>query len=122
MLGFSFKRNTNPTSTGHGGNGNHPLIELRGVVKTFASAAGKFTALKGVDLQVRAGEFVTIVGKSGSGKSTLVNMITGIDRPTSGEVIVGGTASAHAERGPDWPCGAGAPSASCSSSFNCCPR
>ncbi len=92
MLGFSFKRNTNPTSTGHGGNGNHPLIELRGVVKTFASAAGKFTALKGIDLQVNAGEFVTIVGKSGCGKSTLVNMITGIDRPTDGDVIVGGTA------------------------------
>jgi putative ABC transport system ATP-binding protein len=90
MLGFSFTRNTNPTSNGHGGNGSRPLIELRGVVKTFASAAGKFTALKGVDLQVRAGEFVTIIGKSGCGKSTLVNMITGIDRPTSGEVIVGG--------------------------------
>jgi len=68
-----------------------PIINLRRVVKTFDTAAGSFTALKGVDLQVNVGEFVTVVGKSGSGKTTLNNMITGIDRPTSGEVIVGGT-------------------------------
>jgi putative ABC transport system ATP-binding protein len=92
MLGFSLKRNSNPTSNGHSGNGDRPLIDLRGVVKTFDSAAGRFTALKGIDLHINAGEFVIIVGKSGCGKSTLINMITGIDRPTSGEVIVGGTA------------------------------
>ncbi len=69
-----------------------PLIELRGVVKTFETAAGAFTALKGIDLQVEPGEFLTVVGKSGSGKSTLLNMITGIDRPTAGEVIVGSAA------------------------------
>jgi ABC-type lipoprotein export system ATPase subunit len=67
------------------------LIDLRRVVKTYESAAGKFTALKGVDLKVDAGEFVAVIGKSGSGKSTLINMITGIDRPTSGEVVVAGT-------------------------------
>jgi putative ABC transport system ATP-binding protein len=71
---------------------NLRLIELRQVVKTFQTAAGDFTALEGIDLQVNAGEFVTIVGKSGSGKTTLSNMITGIDRPTSGEVYVRGTA------------------------------
>jgi putative ABC transport system ATP-binding protein len=92
MLGFNLKRNGIPTSSSHGGNGNRPLIDLRDVVKTFESAAGTFTALKGIDLRITAGEFVTIVGKSGCGKSTLINMITGIDRPTSGEVIVGGTA------------------------------
>ena len=92
MLGFCLKRNDVPTSNSHRGNGDRPLIDLRDVVKTFESAAGKFTALKGIDLQVNAGEFVTIVGKSGCGKSTLINMITGIDRPTSGEVLVGGTA------------------------------
>jgi putative ABC transport system ATP-binding protein len=91
MLGFSFKRNGDPTLKAHGENGGS-LIDLRDVVKTFESAAGKFTALKRIDLQIRAGDFVTIVGKSGSGKSTLINMITGIDRPTSGDVIVGGTA------------------------------
>jgi putative ABC transport system ATP-binding protein len=68
------------------------LIVLRDTVKTFANAAGTFTALKDINLQVDAGEFVAIVGKSGSGKSTLINMITGIDRPTSGEVWVGATA------------------------------
>ena len=66
-------------------------IRLQHVVKTYQSAAGTFTALKGVDLQVQPGEFVSIVGKSGSGKSTLINMITGIDRPTAGEVMVGNT-------------------------------
>jgi putative ABC transport system ATP-binding protein len=67
------------------------VIELRRVVKTFQTAAGSFTALKGVDLRVEAGEFVAVIGKSGSGKSTLLNMLTGIDRPTSGEVLVNGT-------------------------------
>ena len=64
------------------------LVHLREVVKTYQGTAGTFTALKGVNLQVEAGAFVSIIGKSGSGKSTLINVITGIDRPTSGEVIV----------------------------------
>lgn len=67
------------------------LIELKKVYKTYASSAGKFTALKGVDLTIGGGEFVAIVGKSGSGKTTLINVLTGIDRPTSGEVFVSGT-------------------------------
>ncbi len=68
------------------------LIELKGVVKEFATAAGKFTALKGIDLQVDKGEFIAVIGKSGSGKSTLLNMIAGIDRPTAGEVWMNHTA------------------------------
>jgi len=68
------------------------LVDLRQVVKTYRSSAGTFTALKGVDLRVESGAFVSIIGKSGSGKSTLINVITGIDRPTSGEVVVDGTA------------------------------
>jgi len=68
---------------------NGHLIELHEVVKTYRSPAGDYTALKGVDLEVDHGEFVAVIGKSGSGKSTLINMITGIDRPTSGEVLVG---------------------------------
>lgn len=64
------------------------IIEMRGVVKKFSNAAGEFTVLKGVNVQINRGEFVSIVGKSGSGKSTLLNMITGIDRPSEGQVIV----------------------------------
>jgi ABC-type lipoprotein export system ATPase subunit len=71
---------------------NEYLVDLREVVKTYRGMAGTFTALKGVDLQVESGVFVSIIGKSGSGKSTLINVITGIDRPTSGEVIVDHTA------------------------------
>jgi putative ABC transport system ATP-binding protein len=67
------------------------MIDMHGVVKTFRNAAGDFTALKGIDLTISRGEFVSIVGKSGSGKSTLLNMITGIDHPTDGRVVIGGT-------------------------------
>ncbi len=65
-------------------------IELRGITKRYTTAGG-VTALQAVDLQVRAGEFVAVVGKSGSGKSTLLNLVAGIDRPTSGEIHVAGT-------------------------------
>jgi putative ABC transport system ATP-binding protein len=67
------------------------LIDLREVVKDYVTDAGPFRALKSVSLQVDAGEFIAVVGRSGSGKSTLMNMITGIDRPTSGSLVVGGT-------------------------------
>lgn len=81
-----------PAASGEYKHGNRHLVELRQVVKTFRTAAGSFTALRGVDLQIDAGEFVAVVGKSGSGKSTLINMLTGIDRPTTGQVYVGDTA------------------------------
>lgn len=68
------------------------LIELRHIEKIYYTDAGDFTALKGVNLQVNAGEFLAIIGKSGSGKSTILNMITGVDRPTSGEIMINGTA------------------------------
>jgi putative ABC transport system ATP-binding protein len=71
---------------------NGHLIDLQQVVKTFESDAGVFVALNGIDLQVQAGRFVSIIGKSGSGKSTLLNMVTGIDKPTAGKVLVNGTA------------------------------
>jgi len=66
-------------------------VELADVRKTYITGAGEFEALKGVNLSAAAGEFIAVVGKSGSGKSTLINMITGIDRPTAGEVWVAGT-------------------------------
>ncbi len=67
------------------------MVHLSEVVKTFETAAGPFTALADINVDIRPGEFVAIVGKSGSGKSTLVNMITGIDRPSAGAVWVAGT-------------------------------
>jgi putative ABC transport system ATP-binding protein len=69
-------------------NVSEPTIELRDVVKRYAVGGSEIEILKRVSLQVGAGEFVAIVGPSGSGKSTLLNMITGIDRPSAGEVRV----------------------------------
>lgn len=66
------------------------LISLEEVRKVYKTKAGPLEALKGVDLKVGEGEFVAVVGPSGSGKSTLINMVTGIDRPTTGEVHVAG--------------------------------
>ncbi|HEY3310530.1 MAG TPA: ABC transporter ATP-binding protein, partial [Anaerolineales bacterium] len=65
-----------------------PAIVLRDVRKVYENAAGKFVALKHINLQLNYGQFISIVGKSGCGKSTLLNMITGIDHPTAGDVII----------------------------------
>jgi len=70
---------------------DRPIIDLREVNKYYKTAIGDYHALSNVELQINAGEFVSIIGKSGSGKTTLLNMITGIDRPTNGEVWVNGT-------------------------------
>jgi putative ABC transport system ATP-binding protein len=75
------------------------LVELRGVVKDYLTDAGPFRALHGVDLEVDPGEFIAVVGKSGCGKSTLMNMLTGIDRPSGGEVWVAGTDIRHMGEG-----------------------
>lgn len=69
-----------------------PLMVLKDLVKRYDSASGPFIALKQVSLEVKAGEFVAVVGKSGSGKSTLLNLVTGIDSATSGEVWIDGAA------------------------------
>ncbi len=69
-----------------------PIIDVRGVVKTFPAGDSQVTVLRQVSLCIYPGEFVAIVGPSGNGKSTLLNMMTGIDHPSSGEVFVNGRA------------------------------
>jgi len=66
------------------------LIEMKEIVKVFHTGGGEFVALKNISVDFYHGEFASVVGKSGSGKSTLVNMITGIDHPTQGSVVIAG--------------------------------
>lgn len=88
MFNFPFSKNSQPNDPA---TDNSFMVDLRAVDKYYTSAAGDYHALKGIELQITPGEFVSIIGKSGSGKSTLLNMISGIDRPTTGEVWVNGT-------------------------------
>lgn len=71
---------------------SNSFISLQGVTRTYATAAGGFNALADVDLGIERGEFVAVVGQSGSGKSTLLSLLSGIDRPTKGQIHVDGTA------------------------------
>ncbi len=72
-------------------NNSNGFIQFKQVSKWFESAAGRFDALKNIDLNIKQGEHVAIVGKSGSGKSTLLNMLTGIDHPSQGMVTINST-------------------------------
>ena len=67
-----------------------PLIELAGVEKVYRTGRVEYRALRDVDLAIAGGEMVALVGPSGSGKSTVLNMVTGIDRPTTGRVTFDG--------------------------------
>jgi putative ABC transport system ATP-binding protein len=90
-----------PYLTAWDGSSSQPrsLIELKQVTKIYHTSAGDFHALKDIDITINSGEFVAIVGKSGSGKTTLINVLTGIDRPTSGEVNIAGTPVHHLDEG-----------------------
>jgi len=67
------------------------LVELRGVSKSFRKGDETITPLDNIDLDIDAGEFVSLMGPSGTGKSTLLNLVSGIDRPDSGTITVAGT-------------------------------
>jgi len=66
-----------------------PFIRVNRLVKTFDTPAGPLNVLRGFDLDIEKGEFAAMVGPSGSGKTTLLNMLTGVDKPTSGDVLIG---------------------------------
>ncbi|GLY03567.1 MULTISPECIES: ABC transporter ATP-binding protein [Actinoplanes] len=74
------------------------MIQLEDVSRTFHGRRGAVEALRGIDLQVRDGEFVAVVGRSGCGKSTLLRLVAGLIEPTSGKVLVGGTAVTRPRR------------------------
>ena len=91
------------TLTTRSDNNNHStsehLMTLKDVKKAYKTEAGDFYALKGIDLTIDRGEFIGVIGKSGSGKSTLINMITGIDHPTGGEIHINGLPIHHLGEG-----------------------
>ncbi len=70
-----------------------PILRSRGLTRTYGRGSSAFTALKGVDVEVRQGRSLAIVGKSGSGKSTLMHLLALLDRPTAGTIEVGGRAA-----------------------------
>jgi NitT/TauT family transport system ATP-binding protein len=79
-----------------------PVVEIRGVDKTFATASGGVPALQGIDLTIRAGEFVSLIGPSGCGKSTLLRIIGDLTAPTAGDVLVNGKPSHRARLDRDY--------------------
>lgn len=81
---------TAPAAASPAANPSSTIIQLNGVEKTYRLGKVEVRALRGVDLTINRGEMVSIVGASGSGKSTILNVVTGIDRPTAGSVVVDG--------------------------------
>jgi len=80
------------------------LVSLRNVTKSYTRGKQKVEVLHGVDLDIARGEFLALMGPSGSGKTTTLNLIAGLDQPTSGEVSVAGSRIDRLARGPlaDW--------------------
>ncbi len=75
-----------------------PVIRVVGLGKSYETAAGFFTALKGVDLEIRPGDFIAIMGPSGSGKSTFMNLLGCLDTPTAGDYFLAGRNVAHMDK------------------------
>lgn len=85
-------------------NSTNALIRIHSLNKSYTRGGQIIPVLEGVDLEVRAGEFIALMGPSGSGKSTLLNLIAGIDKPTSGSIEIGGVNIASLSEGElaDW--------------------
>jgi putative ABC transport system ATP-binding protein len=85
-------------------NSANALIRIHSLNKSYTRGGQIIPVLEGVDLEVRAGEFIALMGPSGSGKSTLLNLIAGIDKPTSGTIEIGGVNIASLSEGElaDW--------------------
>lgn len=79
----------------HSDHGYGPVLECRNVVRQFAEGESMLEVLSGVNLEVKPGERLAIIGASGCGKTTLLQIMGGLDEPTTGEVIVGGHSLAH---------------------------
>ena len=75
-----------------------PVIRVAGLGKSYETAAGLFPALRGVDLEIRPGEFIAIMGPSGSGKSTFMNLLGCLDTPSSGDYFLAGRNVAHMDK------------------------
>lgn len=92
------------TTTGARDEAVAPLIRCRGVSKSYRKGDTLITPLRELDLDVPAGDFLALMGPSGSGKTTLLNLIAGIDRPTSGQLVIGGVDLSTLSRGrlADW--------------------
>jgi putative ABC transport system ATP-binding protein len=84
------KSTVNSTEDTHLSSLKPAIIQLRGVEKVYKSASGNLRALKGINLDIFPGEFIAVIGQSGAGKTTLINMVTGVDHSTAGEVWVDG--------------------------------
>ncbi|MEM6475750.1 MAG: ABC transporter ATP-binding protein [Pseudomonadota bacterium] len=82
-----------PDPDAHYGNTEHPLVETRDLVKTYTLGGESIHAINGVSVKIARGEYVAIMGTSGSGKSTFMNMVGGLDVPTSGQVLIDGVAT-----------------------------
>jgi ABC-type lipoprotein export system ATPase subunit len=76
----------------------HEFIQINQLVKTYNTPAGPLNVLRGIDLTIHKGDFIALIGPSGSGKSTFLNMVTGVDTPTGGEVIVGDVSVTQAKQ------------------------
>ena len=83
--------------------GTAPVVQLSGVEKAFAiSGGGRTVALQGIDLEIRAGEFVSLIGPSGCGKSTLLRLVGDLTAPSAGSITVNGKPAAAARRGREY--------------------